>query len=97
MELKFKHFVFLQIMDVITTFIGLTYLGLREANTFANGIFQEYGLIFALVSMKTIGLMLIYLVLYVYPLNIKKLALNIICFMFVLVVINNLYLMYEVI
>lgn len=91
MNLNFKHFIFLQILDVLTTFIGLTYLGLREANTFANGLFQEYGIIFALLSMKIIGLMVIYLILSVYPLKIKTISLNICCFVFIIVVFNNSY------
>lgn len=109
MELKFKHLVFLQVMDVITTFLGLTYFRLREANPIANYAFNEYGLIESLLIMKIVGLIIIFGAIMSYglickhahigtnPLNIKKLALNIICFMFVLVVMNNLYRIYEVI
>lgn len=106
MELKFKHFVFLQAMDVISTFLGLTYLGLREANTFALGIFQEYGLLNGLIALKVGGLVIIYLVLYIKPLkfkikeyyiNITPACMKIGCFMFMFVVANNLYRIYEVI
>ena len=97
MELKFKHFVILQALDVLTTYIGLTYLHLREANIFASGLFQDYGLINALIAMKLIGLMVIYALFSIYPLNIKKIAMNISCIIFIVVVINNSYQMIRVI
>lgn len=89
--MNFKHFVALNVADVLTTYYGLTYLGLTERNTFADGLFQEYGLIFALISMKIIGLMIIYGVMKLYPLNIKKIGINISCLIFIAVVVNNLY------
>jgi hypothetical protein len=91
MKLTWNLFVLLQTLDVLTTYIGITYLNLTEQNTFALGMFQEYGLINVLVGMKLIGLMVIYGVLSIYPLNIKKLALNIICLIYIGVVINNIY------
>lgn len=109
MELKFKHFVFLNVLDVLTTYIGLTYLHLREANAFASGLFQNYGLIFALVGMKLIGLMVIYLIFINYPYIIKISKLNIkseivntwflrtSCLLFIVVVLNNSYQMIRVI
>jgi len=102
MNLKFKHFVILQVLDVLTTYFGLTFLGLREANTFASGLFQEYGLIFALVGMKVIGLMVIYTLIFIDPLKIKNtsyknICLNIMCLIFVIVVLNNSYQMIRVI
>jgi uncharacterized membrane protein len=97
MELKFKHFVALNALDVITTFIGLTYLHLTEMNPLANTMFHNLGLMEALISMKLVGLMVIYVVLSMYSLNIKKIALNIICFIFIIVVLNNSYQMIRVI
>lgn len=103
MQLKFKHFVFLNVLDVITTYIGLTFLGLREGNKFADGIFKEYGLIFALIGMKLIGLMVIYIIYINYPyiikiskLNIKseivqKWFLRVSCLLFIFIVSNNIY------
>ena len=91
MELKFKHFVFLQCLDVLTTWYGITYLNLHERNIFADGMFQQVGLINSLIAMKVIGLMVIYGILLIYPLNIKKIGINIICFMFMLVIANNIY------
>jgi len=106
MELKFKHFVILQALDVLTTYIGLTYMHLREANTFALGIFQEYGLITGLIALKIAGLMIIYLLLYVMPLKIKikdayinltPFLIKTGCFIFIIVVLNNSYQMIRVI
>jgi len=96
MELKIKHFVILQALDILTTWYGLTFLHLTEANPFANTMFAQLGLVNALIAMKLIGLMVIYGILCMYPLNIKKLALNIICALFVLVIINNAYQMIRV-
>ena len=91
MELKFKHFIFLNILDVITTYYAITYLGLSEYNTFANRLFNQYGLVTALILMKIIGLIVIYGMVQIYTLKIKKLAINICCFIFIAVVLNNLY------
>lgn len=91
MQLKFKHFIFLQILDVLTTWYAITYLNIIEANPFANNLFENYGLIIALICMKSIALMIIYGLIYVMPLNNKKLAINIICFMYFFVIANNIY------
>jgi hypothetical protein len=91
MKLTWNLFVLLQALDVMTTYIGITYLNLTEQNTFASGMFQEYVLINVLICMKLISLLVIYGVLSIYPLNIKKLALNIICLIYIGVVINNSY------
>jgi len=91
MELKFKHFIFLQLLDVLTTWYGLTYLHLTEINGFANYLFQNWGFINTLIAGKVIMLVFVYLCFFAYPLNIKKIALNIICFMFMLVIANNIY------
>ena len=96
MELKFKHFIILNMLDIITTYIGLTYLHLTEVNSFALGMFNNYGFIFALVSMKCIELMLAYGILKMYPLKIKIIILNICCFIMVAVIINNTYQMIRV-
>ena len=96
MKIEFKHFVILQMLDVLTTWYGLTFLHLQEANPFANTMFAQLGLVNALIAMKFVGLMVIYGILCMYPLNIKKLALNTICALFVLVIINNAYQMIRV-
>lgn len=96
MELKFRHFIILQALDVLTTWYGLTFMHLTEANQFANTIFEQFGLIDALIGMKLIGLMVIYGVLCMYPLKIKIIALYIICGLFSLVIINNTYQMIRV-
>lgn len=94
MELKFKHFVFLQILDVITTYISLSYLtsqGLNELNPVYSYSFAHFGLITGLITIKLIGLIVIWVIILQYPLKIKKLALKIICIMFIFVIINNTY------
>lgn len=94
--MNFKHFVALNALDVITTYLGLTYLGLTEANPVANEAFLNFGLIEALIAMKLIGLIVFYVLTKIYPLKIKKLAINICCFIFIAVVTNNLYHMLRV-
>lgn len=91
MELKFKHFIILNALDVLTTYFGLTYLGLVELNTFANGLFQEYGLVSALIGMKIVGLMVLYGLMQIYPLKVRKLAITACCLFFMVVVLNNIY------
>ena len=90
-NLNFKHFTFLQGADILTTFIGITYLNLTELNSFANGLFNEYGLEVSLVLGKIILLIVLWYGLKLLPLNIKKIYLNIICTMFILVIANNGY------
>lgn len=97
MNLKFKHFVFLNVLDVILTWYAIKYLGLSEGNPVLSPIFQQIGLIAGLVMIKLIGLIVLLGIISCYPLKIKKLALNIICFMFVLVVANNMYQIIKVI
>lgn len=91
MELKFRHFIILQALDVLSTWYGLTFLHLTEMNPVANTAFENMGLVNALISMKIVGLMVIYGVLCVYTANIKKIALYIICGFFIVVIINNTY------
>jgi uncharacterized membrane protein YqjE len=94
MNFTFKHFIALNVLDIITTWYGLTFLGLSEQNTFANGIFQKYGLIYSLISMKIVGLMVIYGICTIYTPQVRKLAITISCLIFVAVVVNNLYWIY---
>jgi Domain of unknown function (DUF5658) len=91
MQLNFKHFVVLQVLDILTTWYGLTYFNLTEQNIFANILFQNYGLIPSLCIGKVIMLVFVYLCFFVYPLNIKKLGINIICFIYIVVIVNNIY------
>lgn len=91
MQLKFKHFIMLNVLDVLTTYLGLTYLHLTELNSVANGLFQDWGFITTLIIGKIILLVFVFLCFFVYSLKIKKLALNIMCFIFMVVVVNNIY------
>jgi len=91
MRLNFKHFIALNVLDVLLTWYALTYLGLSEGNPILSPIFQEIGLITGLVLIKLIGIgVLATLMNHMSP-NIKKISINIICFMFILVVVNNIY------
>ena len=91
MELKFKHFIALNVLDIILTVYAINYMGLMEGNPILSPIFQQIGLITGIVVIKTIGLILLWGMQNYMPLNIKKMSLNIICFMFILVVANNIY------
>ena len=102
MQLKFKHFIALNTLDVLTTWYGLTYLGLTEGNAFANGLFQEYGLVISLIALKLIGLVVIWMMLKHHTTMLNKFGLNIKnkieqpminigCILFMIVVANNIY------
>ena len=86
MQLKFKHFVFLNVLDIILTWYALTYLGLSEGNPILSPIFNQIGLIVGLVLIKLIGIIVVATLRNHMPLNIKKISINIICFMFILVI-----------
>jgi len=100
MELKFKHFIFLNVLDIILTYYALTYLGLNEGNPILATIFQQIGLITGLVLIKVIGLMVMYQLIKltpnikiksIYNLGAQKIGVSIICILMVCVVINNIY------
>ena len=91
MQLKFKHFVFLNVLDVLLTWHAITHLGLSEGNPILSSTFQEIGLVFGLVCTKLIGLIALWGIINFQPLNIKKISINIICFMFIAVITNNIY------
>ena len=91
MKLNFKHFIALNVADIILTWYALTYLGLHEGNPILSPIFNQIGLLFGLVLIKLIGLILLWGMLKYQPLNIKQISINIICFIFIAVVANNIY------
>jgi len=91
MQLNFKHFIALNVADVMTTWYGLTYLHLTEQNTFANGLFENYGLINTLIAGKVLMLVFVYLCFFAYTPKVKNIAINTICVMFSLVIFNNIY------
>jgi len=100
MELKFKHFIFLNVLDIILTWYAITYQGLNEGNPILSLIFQEFGLITGLVLIKLLGLMLIYglvkhtpniKIKYIYNTEAQKIGITTICLLMVLVVANNIY------
>jgi len=98
MEVKFKHFVFLNVLDMILTYISITFLELYEGNPILSTVFNQVGLITGLITTKLLILMVMYALIQKIPLNVKfrgitgKIAAtNIICFMFIIVVLNNSY------
>lgn len=99
MELKFKHFVFLNALDAILTWYAFTQVhGLGELNPILSPIFNQVGLITGLITTKLLLLMVIYALIYKMPANVKFkgigakiVSTNIICIMFIVVVLNNSY------
>ena len=106
MQLKFKHFVFLNVLDAITTYLALTQ-GHNELNPMYSYVFSHFGLLFGLITIKLFGLMVLYWLILSIPSEIKIKVLNningrtlglmLICAMFAFVVINNSYQMIRVI
>ena len=91
MIFNFKHFIALNVLDVLLTWYAITYMGLNEGNPILSPIFQEIGLITGLVVMKLVIIGMIATLRNHMPLKIKITSTNIICFMFMLVVTNNIY------
>ena len=91
MQLKFKHFIALNVVDILLTWYAITYMGLVEGNPILSPIFQQIGLITGLVLIKLFGLIVIWSIINYQSPNIKKISINIICFMFMFVVANNIY------
>ncbi len=91
MNFSFKHFIALNVLDVLLTYYAITYVELSEGNPILSPIFQQIGVLFGLVLIKLIVIGMIATLRNHMPLNIKKISINIICFMFMFVVANNLY------
>jgi len=96
MKIEFKHFIILNVLDVMTTYFALTHMSLNEANPLLSALFTKFGLLGSLIAFKLIILMVMYGVFTMMPYKIKKITLYIICFMFILVIINNTYQMIRV-
>jgi len=97
--MNFKHFIFLNIIDIILTYYAITYVGLSEGNPILSPIFQQIGLITGLVLIKLLGLMVIYGLICNTPpelkfrgtnINAQKISTSTICLLMVLVVANNI-------
>lgn len=97
--MKFKHFVILNCLDVVTTIIALTYFGLNELNPLYSSAFAKIGIIPGIVAIKLIVLAVMYWIIMqispeikikqFYNMDGRKIGINIICFMFIIVVLNN--------
>jgi len=105
MQLNFKHFIALNVLDVLLTWYAITYMGLVESNPILSPIFQEIGLITGLLVMKLFGLIAIYGMLKstpnikiksIYNLEAQKIGTTTICLLMVLVVANNIYQIFSV-
>ena len=100
MRLNFKHFLALNVLDVLLTLYAITFLGMREGNPILYPIFQQIGLLYGLVVIKTLGIICVYTLITKTPPEIKINAVNkngrelgnfLICSLMVLVVANNVY------
>lgn len=91
MELKFKHFIFLNVLDIITTWYALTILNLNEANPVINYIISFSSLIFALIIVKLIGVIILFIWYYILPQKYKLKSLMVMCIFYSIVIINNIY------
>lgn len=102
MELKFKHFIALNVLDGITTYYALRDNPMAfEANPLYSHAYIVFGFLFGLVAIKLLLLIVIYAFISTIPLNIKipeihningrQLALGCMCFVLALVVVNNIY------
>lgn len=91
MELKFKHFIFLNVLDIILTWYALTYMGLHEGNPILSPLFVKVGLLWGLVTVKLIGIMMICMLINTMAVDIQKIAIYLICGMFTVVILNNMY------
>ena len=98
--MNFKHFIALNVADVITTYIALSYMGLNELNPLYVSAFGKIGLLPGLIVIKLFGLVIIYIlyksipeikIIKFYNLDVRKICVNTICVMFTFVVLNNLY------
>ena len=90
MEFKFKHFIILNILDIILTIYALSFISLNEANPIINYIIKSYGIIIALISVKIIGIILVYLYFKILSPKLKKTSLYIFCGFYIIVVGNNI-------
>lgn len=85
------------LMDILTTWIGIGYLGLIESNAYPAMMINEYGL-WVVLPLKVWGFVFAYAAyrltsLYPYP-NLKKAKIIIPAFLFLtglMVVLNNIY------
>jgi len=91
MELKFKHFIFLNILDIITTWYALTILNLSEANPVINFMISFSSLITALIIVKIFGITILYIWYFILPQKYKLISLIVMCLLYIVVIINNIY------
>lgn len=91
MELKFKHFIILNIIDIILTFYAILFMELREANPVMQYMIIKFGLLFALISVKTIGVIIILIYISILPIKLKKASLYIFCGFYLIVIGNNIF------
>lgn len=98
--MNFKHFIALNVADVITTYIALSYMGLNELNPLYVSAFGKIGLLPGLIVIKLFGLVIIYIlyklipdkkITQLYNINAKKISIAILCSMYFFILLNNTY------
>jgi len=102
MQLNFKHFIILNVLDVLLSWYAFTQIvGLGELNPLYNALFVLFDVGIGLVVGKVILLILTWVFYSALPLNkkindkytidMKKLSITILCTMMLFVVANNVY------
>lgn len=106
--MNFKHFVALNVADVLTTWYALAHIyGLGEANPIYSYTYDKIGLLPGLLLIKLVLLGVIWTIYTLpslnkkimdnYNITYKKAGINMICVIFMLVPLNNLFLIIKAI
>ena len=59
MKTPLKIFIIMSLLDIITTYIGLTYFDLTERNQFANDLFLQYDVLITMIILKILCILII--------------------------------------
>jgi len=105
MQLDFKHFIILNVIDVVLSWYAFTQIGgLGELNPLYNALFVFFGVGIGLVVGKVVLLIITWVFYSALPLNkkindkytidMKKVSITILCIMMLFVVANNIYQIY---
>lgn len=91
MQLKFKHFIYLNILDIILTFYALSFMALNEANPMMRYAINYFGIVIALILIKLIGIIIIYIYYKILSQKLRTASLCIFCGFYIIIVINNMF------
>lgn len=91
--IKFRHLILLNILDAITTYIGITYYNFKEANILSLMFFNNYGLLLGIIILKSSMLLLMWVVLKQQQNKTENKipVIGIGCFEYTCVVFSNIY------